>query len=116
MPKKKTKGRDNLVNKVFSTIVKGLDGEDVSTDTENLTAKDVLGAFANWGGKGKDEIVQILCREIGVATAAVLKEPLNQVIENRKLQITMELVPKDSGQVSSKPAKKKSVKKRSKRS
>ena len=46
------------------------------------------------GGKSKDEIVQVLCREIGVATAAVLKEPLNQVLENRKLQITMELVPK----------------------
>lgn len=93
MDKKNQTQRDRLVQKVFSAILKNLEGKGHTVD--NPTARDVIGAFAAWGGKSKDEIVQVLCREIGIATAAVLKEPLNQVIENRKLQITMELVPKD---------------------
>ena len=64
-----------------------------------------------WAGKGKDELVQILCREIGIATAAVFKEPLSQVLENRKLQITFEFVPKDE-----EPAKKVKTTKSTKKS
>ena len=90
---KKSNKSDTIVKKVFSSIVKSLDGEEVEGH-DNPTAKDILGAVANWGGKSKDELVQVLCREIGIATAAVLKEPLNQVLENRKLQISIEFVPK----------------------
>lgn len=57
--------------------------------------RDFLGALASWGGKGKDEVIKILGREIGQAAAAILKEPLNQIIGGRKLQITLELIPKD---------------------
>lgn len=61
------------------------------------TAKELLSMLAGWAGKGKDEVVQVLCREIGVAVASVVREPMNQVLENRKLQITLELVPKAKG-------------------
>lgn len=111
MAKKKSTS-ENIVNRVFSSIVKGLDSDETH-DKENPTAKDVLGAFATWGGKSKDEIVQVLCREIGVATAAVLKEPIDQILENRKLQITMELVPKKD-ETPKKINKKRTMKKKAK--
>tara|TARA_B100001094_G_C18163798_1_gene790852 strand:+ start:196 stop:564 length:369 start_codon:yes stop_codon:yes gene_type:complete len=102
--------RDKIVNKILGSIIKNLDGTDQNTQDKH-TARDLLTAVASWGGKSKDEIVQVICREIGVATAAVLKEPLNQVLENRKLQITMELVPKTKKEIKSDPEKKLPVKK-----
>lgn len=93
MARSSTENKDRFVNKILGSILKNLDGEYQDIE-DKPSARDVLGAVASWGGKSKDEIVQVLCREIGVATAAVLKEPLNQVLENRKLRITMELVPK----------------------
>jgi hypothetical protein len=77
------------------------------------SAKDLIGSVASWAGKGKDEMVQMLCREIGIATAAVLAEPINQIVENRKLTITFELTPKNQSIASATPKKvrKKSVKK-----
>ena len=57
--------------------------------------REFLGALASWAGKGKDELVQLICREIGVATAALLKEPLSQVMEGKKIKFTIELVPDD---------------------
>jgi len=68
-------------------------------------AKELIGIITSFAGKSKDEMVQILCREIGTALAAVLKEPLTQVLENRKLQITLELVPKGQAAPKSKKPK-----------
>ncbi len=69
------------------------------------TAKDLIASVAGWAGKGKDELVQMLFREIGQAVAAMLKEPLTQVIENRKLQISIEFTPrKHKGDADTKPA------------
>lgn len=56
-------------------------------------AKEVLSNLAGLAGKGKDELIQSICREIGQATAAVLKEPLAQLLKDRKLQVTIEFVP-----------------------
>ena len=94
----------------ISSILKTSD-ENPSEDFTTL--RELIGAMASWAGKGKDELVQILCREIGIATAAVFKEPLSQVLENRKLQITFEFVPKD--EQTQKQSSKKSVKKSSKK-
>jgi hypothetical protein len=52
--------------------------------------------MAGWAGKGKDELVQVICREIGTATAMVLKEPLGKLLENKRIQITIELVPNET--------------------
>lgn len=90
---------DILYKTVKSTIPKSkLDFTFSSMDMEDGEAtggKEFLAALASWAGKGKDEVVQLLCREIGVAIAAMLKEPVTQIIENRKLQITVDLVGKD---------------------
>jgi|GEM_PF-2003129 hypothetical protein len=56
------------------------------------SAKEFLGALASWAGKGRDELLQVICREIGQATAAVLREPLTQLLHQKKLQITIELL------------------------
>ncbi len=39
--------------------------------------------------------MSIVAREIGVAVAAMLKEPLAALAKNQKLQISFEFVPKD---------------------
>lgn len=86
----------------FKVLAAGISGQ---ADEENgrrgildvnlKGAKDLIGSLAGWAGKGKDEIVQLVCREIGNAMAGVLKEPIAQVLEGRKLQLTIELVPSD---------------------
>ncbi len=82
--------RDQVIKSFFSAIKSN--GDDPKIDVR--TAKDLIGTLASWAGKGKDEIVGVICREIGVAVAAMLKEPLTQVLENRKVQISIELIPK----------------------
>lgn len=79
-----------------SGLLRSILGGNEKENLDQMSIRALLSALAAWGGKGKDEIVQVLCREIGVATAAILKEPLNQVIESRKLSITIELAPKES--------------------
>ncbi len=108
--------RDQVLRTVIATITKGREsrsgeGEEAREGEPRMdlwAAKDLLGSVAAWAGKGKDEIVQVLCREIGQAIAAVVKEPLQQVLENRKLQISLELVPKKSeakDEAAAKPSK-----------
>ncbi len=57
------------------------------------SAKELWSTLSGLAGKGKGELIQIIGREIGLATAAVLKEPLAQLLKDRKLQVTIEFVP-----------------------
>jgi hypothetical protein len=59
-------------------------------------AKALIGALFARAGKSKDDVVQVLAREIGVAIAAMLKEPLSQLARHHKLTISFELVPKSA--------------------
>jgi hypothetical protein len=92
--------REKLFKAVFSAIASN-GGDKDNSDEKRSGAfdiggiKDILGTIASIAGKGKDEVVQLLCREIGQAVAAMLKEPLTQVIENRKLRISLEFVPRN---------------------
>ncbi len=70
------------------------------------SAKELLSMLAGLAGKGKDELVQSICREIGQATAAVLKEPLAQLLKDRKLQVTIEFVPVNNEQKQARSSKK----------
>ena len=79
-------------------------GEDRDDQTSADAIRTLLGTLFARAGKGKDEVVQIIGREIGQAIAAMLKEPLSKIAENRKLQISFELVPKEEGK--KKPASK----------
>jgi hypothetical protein len=102
---------------LFRTILSAASDKGEDSDTEARrgfsprldigTAKELIASVASWAGKGKDELVQMLFREIGQAVAAMLKEPLTQVIENRKLQITLEFAPRKStkGKESEHPAR-----------
>ncbi len=66
--------------------------------------KEFLGALASWAGKGRDELLHMICKEIGQATASVLEEPLTQLMRTKKLQITIELIAQDDeGTTSSTP-------------
>lgn len=69
------------------------DDRDDQTSADVLKA--ILGTLFARAGKGKDEVVQIIGREIGQAIAAMLRDPLSKIAENQKLQISFELVPKN---------------------
>lgn len=99
--------RDSLFKTVFS--IKGGEGKGPSS---SLSLREMIGTLASIAGKGKDEIVQMISREIGLAVAAMLKEPLNQTLAQKKLKITLELVPRNSEKTESKVVKKKKVLKR----
>ena len=87
-----SKETDKRLDSILSAILKNSD-----FNLQDLPkGKEFLASLASWAGKGKDELVQLICREIGVATAAILKEPLTQLLENRKLQFTVELVPTET--------------------
>lgn len=85
--------KDKTIRQFVSFLARSSSEQTLSFDFKS--GREFLANLASWAGKGKDEIVQLICREIGVATAAVLKEPLSQILENRKLQLTLELVPKN---------------------
>lgn len=76
------------------------DAEDDDTERARLidanAARALLAAVFARAGKGKDEVVQVAAREIGVAIAAMLKEPLSALAKHHRLQISLsfELVPK----------------------
>ena len=58
-------------------------------------SKELLSQLANWAGKGKDEFVNMIIKEIGSATAAILTEHLKQALEENRLRLTVELVPRE---------------------
>ncbi|MBF0117872.1 MAG: hypothetical protein HQK79_03500 [Desulfobacterales bacterium] len=87
---------DKLIKNLIIAATRQNDGSGSSRE-DNLvynTLRDFLVVAWDTAGKSKDELIKILGQEIGVAIAAVLKEPLSQLTESKKLQITVELVPK----------------------
>ena len=61
-----------------------------------MKVKEFLGGLSSWAGTSKDEIVAMVCKEIGQATANTLKEPLDQIMSSKKLKITVELVAREN--------------------
>ncbi len=102
----------SVKKQVFKILASNLG---ISEGDEPKSVKDLLSVVAQIAGKGKDDVVNILCRETGVALAAMMKEPLNEVLESKKLQISFELVSKndeDSSKTKKTSQKKKTVKKK----
>jgi predicted hydrocarbon binding protein len=91
--------RDGLRRALLGQMSFQSEADSGSDDRDDQTSADVLkallGALFARAGKGKDEVVQIIGREIGQAIAAMLREPLSKIAENQKLQISFELVPKN---------------------
>jgi hypothetical protein len=77
-------------DRIIKNILSGLAG---TSDHDNPT-RDILNTLLSKAGRSKDEVIQILGREIGLALAAVLAKPLEQLTETKRIRITVELVPK----------------------
>lgn len=67
--------------------------EDLNILRESL--RELITGTIDKAGKGKSEFVKILGREIGQALAAVLKEPLDQLVRTRKINVCIELVERE---------------------
>lgn len=80
-------------DRILKNIINGLASSAVTGD-DNSGAKDLVFNLLSKAGKGKDEFVQVLGREIGLALAAVLAKPLAHITENKRVRVTIELVPK----------------------
>ncbi|MEZ4742639.1 MAG: hypothetical protein R3B45_09360 [Bdellovibrionota bacterium] len=87
--------------------ISGLGEEEVREKLASILANTYLNTLLSKAGKSKDEIIQILGREIGFALAAVLQEPLQRLVDGRKIRISIELVPKEAGHTVKKKKKKK---------
>ena len=87
--------KDSIFKAVFSATQTG-DSSKANNSSNSL--RDMVGALASLAGKGKDEIVQIISREIGLAVAGLLREPINQALRDKKMRITIEFVPDDTPQ------------------
>lgn len=98
--------RDRVIKQMAGYLVKSLTESKIEGSLPS--AREFLSALASIAGKGKDDLVQTICREIGQATAAVLKEPIAEILRDRRLQITIELVPIDyEKEKAANPARKK---------
>lgn len=92
--------RDNLFKAIMGGDDAGPDDGGIHDDdsrryrADASAAKAIIASMFARAGKGKDEVVQTVAREIGVAVAAMLKEPLAALAKNQKLQISFEFVPK----------------------
>lgn len=89
--------KDRFTKAVMSGLSHLSEDERFHSD-EYKPLRDLISSTLDRAGKGKDELVRVLGREIGLAFAAVLAEPLAKLVANRKLQITMELVERAEGQ------------------
>lgn len=96
-----SKEKENTLKQLLAILLRNAE----SPVLDLKFGKEFISNLANMAGKGKDEIVQIICREIGLATAAVLKEPVSQILKDKKLQLTLELVPKSDETSQSKKTK-----------
>ncbi len=94
-------------DRIIKNLISGITGTSQSED--DSSAKDIVLGLLSKAGRSKDEVIQILGREIGLALAAVLAKPLEQMTENKRLRITVELVAK-----SKKPQEGRSKKKHAK--
>lgn len=80
--------RDRIIKNILSGLTGPLQNDD------DTTPKDLVWSLLSKAGRSKDEVIQILGREIGLALAAVLAKPLEQMTENKRVRITVELVAK----------------------
>lgn len=77
---------DRILKNILSSFAGGED--------DGAGARDLVLGLLSKAGRSKDEVIQILGREIGFALAAVLAKPLEQMTENKRIRVTIELVPK----------------------
>lgn len=89
---------DRILRNILSNLAS-------SGNDDGAGARDLVLGLLSKAGKSKDEVIQILGREIGLALAAVLAKPLEQMTENKRVRITVELVPKANKSKKKRPSK-----------
>ena len=97
--------KDNLLKSMFSAVSSVSDSQE-SAKGPTGALRDIIGGLASIAGKGKDEIVQIISREIGIAVAGAIKEPLTQILDSKKITITLEFSNRNDTKTPEKPKKK----------
>ena len=103
------------VRRSLLTKVSGREVDAVQDKLEGKIVKEFINTILSRAGKGKDELIQILGKEIGFALAAVLAEPLQKLVENKKLTISIELTNKKETTTRKKATLKKRTRKTTKR-
>jgi hypothetical protein len=86
----------SIADSILRLIVGRSDSErgDDSSDGDVDAKTALISALFARAGKSKDEVIHMVAREIGMAVAAMLKEPLALLAKHQKLQISFEFVPK----------------------
>lgn len=87
----------SIADSILRLIVGRSDSERNDGSAEEVDAKKakaLISALFARAGKSKDEVIHMVAREIGMAVAAMLKEPLALLAKHQKLQISFEFVPK----------------------
>ncbi len=92
----KTSLRDAFLRMVSQGLSNSEEGGESRGILDLKNVRELVGTLASWAGQSKDEVIQMMCKEIGMAVASTLKEPIAQALEGRKLQFTMQLLPRDS--------------------
>ena len=87
--------------------------DEKSGKSDASAARDLLITLITRAGKGKDEVIQVLGREIGAALVALLKQPVQELFKNQRLQITLELQPKEDRTINKNKTARKAPKKKS---
>ncbi len=86
---------------------------DSAKDRQDLV-KELFSAVLKSAGKGKDEVITVLGREMGMAFAAMVKEPLQKIVDSKALKVNFQIELVDKGNRiprGKKPAPKKKTKK-----
>ena len=113
--------RESIVKMILSSAVGEEEPDDERRRVASATAdtlaglRSVMQIALDKAGRGKDDVVQIVAKEIGLAVAAMLKEPLAEMAKHQRLQVTFEFSPKnqpadDKKTSNSKPRKRRSTK------
>ena len=83
--RKKTKGLKDLFSKVAFSF-----GD--SSFKEGSSSKEMVNNLLNWAGKNRDEFIQLVSREAGTAIATSLQPILEHLLENKRINITIDLL------------------------
>ncbi|MBF0100215.1 MAG: hypothetical protein HQK77_04835 [Desulfobacterales bacterium] len=88
---KKSILKEGIIKTLFSMVI----GQNTLSDDKLEAIRELIVELIEKLNKSKDELVTMFGREIGVAMAAVIKEPLSLFADNKKIQITIEVISKD---------------------
>ena len=69
---------------------------DSAKDRQDLV-KELFSAVLKSAGKGKDEVITVLGREMGLAFAAMVKDPLQKIVDSKALKVNFEIELVDKG-------------------